>query len=325
MAITGIQSITYGVEALEECIKFHEDFGLTPIARNDAGADFEVVDGSTISIRRKSDPALPPDVLTKPGAREIVWRVDTPASLNELRKTLSVDRPVSVDELGIMHTTDTYGFPIGFRVFEPRPLRFEQVPVNTPSQIDRWNANRKWYPSATPQLIHHVGFAVPDVDRLADFYIDRLGFRVTDISRGAGLFLLADGRHDHHSIFILRSDRFGGGLHWHHVSYGVENIDELMTGANNMQRKGYLSPTGISRHRISSAINFYVRNPAGGESEYLTDIDYVDERWKPRIWDPLFGNIHWSATISERTKVPPPAECDVIEGPVPKLRDTLVG
>jgi hypothetical protein len=68
MAITGIQSLVYGVEELAPSIEFHKEFGLTLTGENDQGADFEVADGSTIKIRRQDDTALPADVLLKPAS-----------------------------------------------------------------------------------------------------------------------------------------------------------------------------------------------------------------------------------------------------------------
>lgn len=321
MAIIGLQSVVYGVDDLEKCILFHKDFGLELLEENAKGAVFETTDGSTIKIRHRGDPSLPDDALTKPAVRELIWRVDTQASLDTLEKNLSTDRAVRQDADGVLHTVDDYGIALGFEVFKPRPISCEQIPVNTPTEINRWNANSKWYDKVTPQLIHHVGFAVPDVDKLADFYVERLNFRVTDISKGLALFLLADGRQDHHNIFIMYSDRFGGGVHWNHVSYGVQNINELMTGVNIMQRKGYSSRVGAGRHRISSAINYYITNPGGGDSEYLTDTDYIDDSWKPRIWHPTYGAYQWTAELRENYRELPPAECTVVDGKIPKLKD----
>ena len=164
-----------------------------------------------------------------------------------------------------------------------------------------------------------MGFAVPDIDLMADFYVERLNFRVTDISKDLAVLLLAEGRRDHHSIFIMRSDVVVGGVQWDRVSYGVENIDELMTGANNLQRRGYTSFIGMGRHRISSAINYYVDNPAGGKSEYLTDTDFVDENWKPRLWNPAFGAFFWTAELCDFNREDAPWDCAVIEGETPKF------
>ena len=38
---------------------------------------------------------------------------------------------------------------------------------------------------------------------------------------------------------------------------------------------------GLSRHRISSAIYYYLDNPSGGEAEYpLSTRDYLDDNWR---------------------------------------------
>jgi catechol 2,3-dioxygenase-like lactoylglutathione lyase family enzyme len=324
MAINGVKSLVYGVDDLETCIRFYEDFGLALTRKDATGADFATEEGSTILLRKRDDPALPADVLARPAVREMIWGVDSATALAALEKNLSADRKVTKDAAGTLHTTDALGIPIGFAVFERKPITFEQVPVNTPDDVRRWDANRKWYKRAAPRLIHHVGYAVPraKIDVLTDFYVERLNFRVTDISRGLAMFLLADGRQDHHSIFLIASDIFKtDGMLFNHVSFGVENIDELMAGANHMQRRKWQSFIGLGRHRISSAVNFYIDNPAGGQSEYLTDTDFVTDAWKPRIWNPAFGAYMWTAQIPEMFLGEPQWECEVVQGRVPKFME----
>ena len=137
MAITGVQSVVYGVEDLEKSIRFHRDFGLDAVSENGAGADFELADGSTILVRRKDDPSLPDDALSKPTVRELIWWVDSEEALDKLERNLAVDREARRDGDGVLHTVDPYGIGIGFRVFAPRSVAFGQVPANTP---DRYQA-----------------------------------------------------------------------------------------------------------------------------------------------------------------------------------------
>jgi hypothetical protein len=84
-----------------------------------------------------------------------------------------------------------------------------------------------------------------------------------------------------------------------HIAFGMDDIDEVMLGGNLMEKKGWKnrssnSSGGISRHRISSAIYYYVDNPNGGEAEYHADTDYLDDNWVPRAWDFKFGSLLWS-------------------------------
>ena len=324
MAINGIASLIYGVPDVAEATRFYKDFGLTIEREDDAGSDFSVADGATILIRHMTDPALRENVLERPGVRETIWGVDTAESLDELETKLSAVGDVTRDDDGTLHTVDSVGIPLGFRVFERTVVAGEHVPTNTVDTVQRWNANRKWYERAHPRVIHHIGYTVPkdDIDKIEAFYVDVLNFRVTDISRDLATFLLADGRQDHHSIFIMDSDRVQAkGITWNHVSFGVENIDELMAGANQLQRRGWQSFLGISRHRISSAINYYANNPGGGDSEYLTDIDYITEEWKPRIWDPRFGMMMWSHEIPDFMNPEPEWDVTVVEGEMPKFSE----
>ena len=324
MAINGIASLIYGVPDVAEATKFYKDFGLTVDREDDAGSDFSVAEGATILIRHMSDPSLRENVLERPGVRETVWGVDTAESLDELETKLSAVGEVTRDDDGTLHTVDAVGIPLGFRVFERTVVAGEHVPTNSVDTVQRWNANRKWYERAQPRLIHHIGYTVPrdDIDKIEAFYVDVLNFRVTDISRGLATFLLADGRQDHHSIFIMDSERVQAkGITWNHVSFGVENIDEVMAGANYLQRQGWQSFLGISRHRISSAINYYANNPGGGDSEYLTDIDYLTEEWKPRIWDPRFGMMMWSHEIPDFMNPEPEWDVTVVEGEMPKFSE----
>ncbi len=324
MAINGISSLIYGVPDVAEATKFYKDFGLTVDREDEIGADFSVADGATILIRHMTDPTLRENVLERPGVRETVWGVDNAESLDELERKLAGHGEVSRDDDGTLHTVDALGIPLGFRVFERSVVAGEHVPTNTVDTVQRWNANRKWYERAQPRVIHHIGYTVPkdDIDKIEAYYVDVLNFRVTDISRDLATFLLADGRQDHHSIFIMDSDRVQAkGITWNHVSFGVENIDELMAGANHLQRQGWQSFLGISRHRISSAINYYANNPGGGDSEYLTDIDYITEEWKPRIWDPRFGMMMWSHEIPEFMNPEPEWDVTVVEGDLPKFSE----
>ena len=84
MAILGIESVIFGVEDLERCTRFWDDFGLVAVARTADESVFEVASGSKVVVRRKDDRRLPPAYFEGSGVRETVWGVDTPESLEKL-------------------------------------------------------------------------------------------------------------------------------------------------------------------------------------------------------------------------------------------------
>jgi catechol 2,3-dioxygenase-like lactoylglutathione lyase family enzyme len=320
MSLLGVQSLVYGVDDLDTCTRFYTDFGLELAEVDSSMARFELAEGSSVTLRRRDDPALPPPFLGDAGPREIIWGVGSQASLDSVAADLQRDRAVHVDADGTVHCTDDSGIRIGFKVFRRRPLGVAGTQdENNPSRVVRWNRHRKWYERASPKQINHVVFGVPNIDAAVAFYTHRLGFRVTDIMRGFGMFMRCDGRNDHHNLFLFRAPK----ILFSHVSFAVETIDELMVGANDMQRRGWKSDVGLGRHRISSLMFYYIGNPAGGQSEYSADSDYLTDEWKPRLWDASFGHYQWLALPPPEVKMSRQGIAEVLEGPTPKLDETI--
>ena len=300
MSITGIQSLVYGVDDLDTAIRFFGDFGL-PLERRDAkGADFRLAEGSSVLVRAKDDATLPPAFSTGQGPREIVWGVDSEKSLDRLGDDLARDRKVQRDDSGTLHTIDDVGLPIAFRLYRRTPPQDPPQMENGLSTIKRWNQMRKWYEHAVPKVLHHAVFFVPDVDKGISFYVKRLDFRVTDMIRNAGVFMRCDGRNDHHNLFFIRAKE----ARFNHVAFGVDNIDEMMTGVNELQRRGWASKEGLGRHRATSIIFCYVECPAGGSCEYMCDSDYLTDAWQPNLWEPGFANHHWLGAWNPKTPAP---------------------
>jgi len=296
MAIIGIRSVVYGVHDLEASVRFYRDFGL-PLVREDAGgADFLLPDDSTVLLRRADDASLPPAFEESPGVRRVIWAVDSRQSLDLLERDLQTDRPVQRSADDTLYFDDDVGLPVGLTVAHPRPVWSPPELTNAPGRVERWNRHRKWYDKAAPKLMQHVVFSHDNVRKAAAFYVNRLKFRISDIQQDAGYFLRADGRNEHHNIFWQPGNR----LLFRHVAFGVENVDELMVGASEMQRRGWPSHLGLGRHRISSTHFYYMKNPAGGDTEYSTDTDYLDDDWRPRVWGRVFGHIYWASRPPEK-------------------------
>jgi catechol 2,3-dioxygenase-like lactoylglutathione lyase family enzyme len=301
MAILGVAEIIFGVDDLDLCSRFWADFGLTPVERDADHAVFEVAAGSRVAVRRRGDQSLPPQYFEWPGIRETIWGVDSQQSLERLVAGLSTDREVRRDRDGTAHFAADDGQPLGLRVWHKRAVVSQPDPVNAPGNIVRLNQHRKWRQRARPKTINHVVFFSDDYVSSFEFYHDRLGFRLSDHSKGLGVFARADGTNEHHSVFWVNSalPMTPGKPGYMHTAFGLEDIDEVMLGANLMAKRGWVNTSqnasgGLSRHRISSAIYYYIDNPNGGEAEYHCDTDYVDDNWVPRAWDWKFGSLLWA-------------------------------
>ena len=310
MAITGIASLVYGVADVEESIRFFEDFGLVLVERDARRALFELPEGSQVEIRHRDDPALPATKMEGDGVREVVWGVDSEAALARLAEGLRAFGGTDTDG-GLFRFMTPYGVPMALRRSEKKPVLCAPDPVNAPGRVNRLNQHRKWRERARPKVISHVVFAIPGYEDGFAFMRDQLGFRLSDHQSGFGMYIRCDGSNHHHNLLLLNASApfpgMDGKVRFHHANFGVEDIDEIMTGANHMTRKGWeASHFGLGRHRIDSALFYYIPCPAGGEAEYGADADYVDDSWVPREWtSPLFAYAHFVHNLPPFLKVPP--------------------
>jgi catechol 2,3-dioxygenase-like lactoylglutathione lyase family enzyme len=298
--ILGIESLIYGVDDIATCTRYWEDFGLSPVAKSARESIFEVSTGSKVVVRDRRDCGVA-DWFDGNGVKLVIWGVDTRESLDILVAGLECDREVRRDPDGTAYALADDGIPFALRLWTKRVVVSQPDPVNAPGNIQRLNLHRKWRLRARCKTISHVVFYSQDYVGSYEFYRQRLGFRLSDHSEGIGAFARADGTNEHHSIFWLSADvPFASGkAGFMHAAFGLEDIDEVMLGANMMAERGWLGPDrhklgGLSRHRISSAIYYYVHNPSGGEAEYTCDTDYLDDNWIPRVWNWKFGAVLWA-------------------------------
>lgn len=295
MAIIGIETLVYGVEDLPESVRFFEDFGLPVHKRSENFVHFKLAQGCSVHIRLLDDPWFLKSEQVGLGVRECIWGVDSQESFDDLVADLRRDHDVNIDPDGTARFVTAFGQALGLKVWTKKPVHTAPSPFNSLGRINRVNETRKWIRRAVPTCIQHVVWGFPDVNQTLDFYRDRLGFRLSDIQIGSGVYMRAGGAQDHHNIFIADATAtvlgFDGTIRFHHANFGVEDIDELMVGKNYMERRGWpRSSWGMGRHRISSGAFLYLKCPAGGEAEYGADIDVLDDRWMPQVWEARFGS-----------------------------------
>ncbi|ODU67632.1 MAG: hypothetical protein ABT11_19645 [Novosphingobium sp. SCN 66-18] len=303
MSILGVESVVFGVDDVAENARFWADFGLPVESIGDREAVFRLASGSRLIVVPHGDPRLPsPDPFAGNGIKLTVWGVDTAENLERIAASLATEVAVSRDADGTVRATCPDGQPIALRVWDKRAVTSVVSPVNTPGSYPRFNQHRIWRHKAIPKTINHVVFFSPDYVGSFEFYERHLGFRYVDHSKGVGIFGRADGTYEHHSIFWVNCDLPIAPDHFKfmHIAFGLDDIDEVMLGANLMAEKGWKNESmnssgGISRHRISSAIYYYCDIPGkGGEAEYHADTDYIDDNWVPRAWDFRFGSLLWA-------------------------------
>lgn len=268
MTITRVESVTFGVESIEEACRFWDDWGLQCLDRGAQGANFGLPTGQSVHVRGTADAGLPPPVEDAYStAREIVWGVDSEPSLKALAVELQKDREVRSGADGVLRTTDPCGIAIGFRVARPRaaPARAE----------------------GTPELNYRIAHVVYSVMKhaapeMSAFYLDRLGFRLSDRVRDNGDFMRAPGADDHHNFFLQhRPDR----LAFNHVAFELDNFEDVLEAGKHMESRGWKTVLGPGGHYLSSHKFWYFKSPCGGDAEYFFGATRFNDTWQTRFWD----------------------------------------
>lgn len=300
MTILGIESLVFGVEDIAHCTRFLDDFGLTLRGSGEEYSRFVLPEGSSVVLKKSNAPDLPKGTAREVGVREVVWGVDSQEDLERIASDLSKDHSIVSDNDGTVHFDPGFGVPMALRYFARQRVTTAPDQLNAPGTIQRLNRPRKWRRRAYPKVINHVVFAAVDYLAAGDFMCQRLGFRVTDVQTGLGVYMRAEGTNNHHTFLLVNAaaplPELDGKPSFHHVNFGMEDLDEIMLGVNHMVRQGWPpSEVGLGRHRIDSGLFYYFPSPLGGEIEYGADADYVDDSWVPRRWPvPLFGHSHFT-------------------------------
>ncbi|MCK9913315.1 VOC family protein [Microbacteriaceae bacterium K1510] len=289
----GVASIVYGVEDMDLCYRFFDDWGLSPKSSSDDEAVFETRQGPTVVLRsiHTQEFRFP---APQPGSslREVVWGVESAADLDAIGSELSRDRQVQQAADGSLHTTDPFGYGIAFTVWgyasvDPTHNQSTATRVNFVGGRTRINEPAPHYSRAEPTRIGHVVWEVsgPDTLREAErFYLNRLGFSPSDRYSDTGLFCRCSPESDHHNLALLTTRH--KRTQFEHVAFEVRDIHEVFGGGLHFAEHGWSTAIGPGRHKVSSAYFWYFNNPCGGQVEYFSDTDFLDHDWKPRTLPP---------------------------------------
>lgn len=301
MTIDRVEALIYGVADMEGCTRFLDDWGLEKLAADHKEATFRTAENQRVVLRPMDDPSLPENLEDGPTARETVWGVSDKAHLDRIVADLSADREVTETPDGVFHAKDDIGMAIGFTVKDETAVDANEPVQNFNNHVPRLNARIEQITRPHPIRIGHVVFNIPGASRdtAVSFYTDRLGFRVTDAVTGMGDFMRPDGSTYHHVLFLAHRDREGSvpDIAFNHVAYEVKDFEEIIIGGKWMRDHGWGTSRNPGRHNLGSNLHWYFKCPLGGEIEYFSDMDRMDDNWETRHWDEPPEINFWKAEI----------------------------
>lgn len=283
MNLLGIDEVTFGATDLARCKKFFSDWGLQLVDEDAQRLIFESLNGCRVIVASSDTPGLPPGIEPDPTLREVVWAVENGTVLEHFRNRLR-DAPGFVDSGDRVGCTDPAGLALRIQVTRKRSITVDCARINTWNERGRVDQASPAYERATPIEVGHVVFFVADLAKVTAFYIERLGFVLSDSYPGRGSFLRCAPRAGHHDLFLLQLPQPRVGLN--HVAFTVRDVHEVFGGGMHMSRCGWETELGPGRHPISSAIFWYFISPGGGLVEYYSDEDELTDAWTPREFTP---------------------------------------
>ena len=282
MALHRLTAVTIGVPNVDETRAYYAEFGLTPVSDGwltslDGGRQLRIVDAPT---RRLIEMELGVD------DDDDVGRIA--ANLNRIGVHAD-QQPHQVSAVepatGVRATVAVTG-----RIFQPRvaacvsngPGRLERIGQRAAGVLRNGRVR--------PRKLGHAVLGTTDLAVTQRFFIDGLGFKVSDLIKDAGAFLRCST--DHHNLLILRAPV----SFLHHTSWQVDDVDEVGRGATAMlQADPARHVWGLGRHHAGSNFFWYLKDPAGNFSEYYSDLDCIvdDQLWTPEAFEGTRGLFNW--------------------------------
>jgi catechol-2,3-dioxygenase len=133
-----------------------------------------------------------------------------------------------------------------------------------------------------PLKLGHVASRVTDVAKVAKFYEEVLGFRVSDWVGDHFVFMRCSV--DHHTVNFVHYDT----PRLHHVAFEVKDWSEVQRSVEILARNKIPLVWGPLRHIVGHNIAAYHRNSDDLRVEFYCEMDLMyDEAlgyWQPRPW-----------------------------------------
>lgn len=121
----------------------------------------------------------------------------------------------------------------------------------------------------------HVVLNVADLGASHSFWVDEMGFAVSDRVEGVAEWLRCWPNPLHHSLALLQSGTKTNT--YHHVNFMVTDVDDIGKAMNRMKGADVPIVFGPGRHLPSTSIFLYFLDPDGNTTEYSFGMELFEE------------------------------------------------
>jgi catechol 2,3-dioxygenase-like lactoylglutathione lyase family enzyme len=286
MALHRLASVTIGVPTVPECQQYYEEFGLAP----DGDGWFRTTQGGR-QLR----------IVEAPSRRLVELRVgaDDPDDLGRAAAglvRLGHEHQLTPDGLTALEPVS--GVRVHLQVMGRGPAA---TAANRDSDegpetglVARRSAAVMRTHRVRPSRLGHAVVGTPDHEASTAFFVDGLGFKVSDRIKGVGAFMRCST--DHHNVLVLSAPV----CFLHHTAWQVADVDDVGRGAFAMlEGHPERHVWGLGRHFAGANFFWYLKDPAGNFSEYYSDLDHIGEAdiWHPEDVEGDRGLFAWGPPV----------------------------
>jgi catechol 2,3-dioxygenase-like lactoylglutathione lyase family enzyme len=187
-------------------------------------------------------------------------------------------------------------------VQKPAPALATNAPGRT-ARVDARSPAVLAAPAPRPRKLSHVVVASPDAAASRRFFVEGLGFAVSDEVPAIGASFLRCST-DHHNLLVQ-----GGPIPFlHHTAWEMDDVDAVGRAAAAMVAADPARHVwGLGRHGIGSNYFWYLRDPAGNYAEYSSDLDVIAdaEAWNVAAAAETHPLAAWGPPVPPEFLAPP--------------------
>ena len=151
-----------------------------------------------------------------------------------------------------------------------------------------------------PVRLSHVNINSAGTDATARFFIEALGFRLSDRSK---IMAFVRCNSDHHAVVIANATVNG----LNHIAFMMPSLEGVMRGSGRMVDHGYPIGWGVGRHGPGDNVFAYFVDPFGIVIEYTAEVLQVDDSY--RVGGP--GDWTWPPGRTDHWGIAPPKSEEV--------------
>lgn len=152
-------------------------------------------------------------------------------------------------------------------------------------------------PGRRPLKYQHVTMGTADLAATVSFFVDVIGFRISDqLADGRFCWLRSD--KDHHTLAIVQTGHAGV---LDHYSYDLAQWEDFKTWCDRLTELDVDVQWGPGRHGPGNNLFVFFDDPAGNHIELSAEMEkFYDDRvaYVPRRWEPVPSSVNlWGGQL----------------------------